>query len=305
MFAKKRVSKFKTKDGDSWLETWNRDVLNDCGLSYRSESVQTSYGSTWVYHKNHHEKEKTPLVFLPGFRTCGLFWDLNHSLEELYDEYRIYLIDVIGQPSLSDRCSPPIKTNQYALWLEEVFDALGIEKFVVSGASFGGLLTLKVSNHMPDRVLAACYFNPAGFQFINVDMVSMYRTLKPVLFPSVENVSTFLFQFVVEPELPLSELARKHLLGYQHYVIKNFKFGSDYPYKVKNNEIENVEVPSYFFLCRDDKLINQQNTDARARSLMPGFRETFFFSKIGHGIEVSKEAMRVFKDTMQKHTQGD
>ena len=300
MFVNKRISKFKTIDGDSWLKSWNQDALRECSLTYELEMIQTSFGNTWIHHKNHGDKNKLPLVFIPGFRTCGLFWDLNNSLKKLYNNYRIYLIDVIGQPSLSDRSSPPIKTNQYALWIQEVLDGLDIEKCILSGASFGGLLTLKVANHIPDRIMAACYFNPVGFQFINIDIVSMYRSLKPLIFPSLENIQNFLYQSVIGTDLTISDAAKKQLIIYQHYVIKNFKFGSDYPYKVNDKEIEKVTVPSYFFLCHDDELIKQCKTDKRVKDIMPGYKETFFFSNIGHAIEFSHEAMNTFQEMLTK-----
>ena len=82
---------------------------------------------------------------------------------------------------------------------------------------------------------------------------------------------------------------------------KSMKGLCDYPYKVNDKEMEKVQTPSYFFLCRNDKLIKQHKTEMRVKSTMPGYKETFFFSNVGHAIEFSHEAIGVFKELIKKN----
>src|SRR6185369_10179534 len=120
-----------------WLETWLKDVLRTNRLEYEKFEIETFLGKTSVLAKNHERKDLEPVIFLPGGRTCGIFWDINNNLAPLYNDFRIYLIDINGQPGFSDGNAPTTNSYGYGRWLKELAAGLNLNQANFVGASFG------------------------------------------------------------------------------------------------------------------------------------------------------------------------
>lgn len=286
---KKKYSKFKTTEGVAWLKDWHKRIMEYAILDYQAVEIDTGYGKTHVWAKNHEQQDKPALVFLPGFRTSGIYWDLNKTLLPFYDKYRIYLVDIIGQPSLSSGQTPPVKSDGYGHWLVEILDYLNLDKVLVSGASFGGQLMVKLALVAPKRVLGLVGFNPVGIQYINMGLRSMWYNILHMLFPSAKNIRLYIEKMVLDPALKIDPKAHELLLEYQQYVVKHFKFGCDYPYKFSDAELQKIEVPFYLIQCKNDNLISAIKTAKRAEEQIPNFKRAVQLTNIGHGIEVAQE----------------
>jgi hypothetical protein len=102
-------------------------------------------------------------------------------------------------------------------------------------------------------------------------------------------------KMVLDPALNINPDSHRLLLEYQCYTIRNFKFHCDYPYKLSDEELKNIETPLYLILCENDNLIQQKKTVERAKKIIPGFRQHSMLSAIGHGIEMSKAAYVEFE----------
>jgi hypothetical protein len=99
----KRVSSYKSPADRRFVRVWIEKVQALNNSFYKKLAVQTSFGETSVLTLNHDRPDLDPLVILPGARTFGMYWDLNDNLKPLKDNYRLYLVDVIGQPGLKLR----------------------------------------------------------------------------------------------------------------------------------------------------------------------------------------------------------
>jgi pimeloyl-ACP methyl ester carboxylesterase len=108
-----------------------------------------------------------------------MFWDLNDNLKPLKKDFRIYLVDVVGQPGLSSGNSPDVKTDEFGLWICEVLDGLKLEKVNIAGASFGGLLGMKLANVAPERITNMVLLNPIGFGYITLAPESLFLIFCP------------------------------------------------------------------------------------------------------------------------------
>src|SRR5829696_3381803 len=156
-----RQSKYKNENSRRWLETWLRDVLRTNNLDYQRFDIETSLGKTSILSKNHDRKDLEPVIFLPGGRTCGIFWDINNNLAPLYDDFRIYLVDVNGQPGLSDGNAPLLDSDGYGGWLGELVGGLDLRAANFVGASFGGSLIMKLAEVESSLIKRAVMCNPA------------------------------------------------------------------------------------------------------------------------------------------------
>jgi pimeloyl-ACP methyl ester carboxylesterase len=282
-----KISKFKTDAARKFTEDWIDSFASESALRYEKLDVDTSFGRTRLLAAGHEKKHLKPLLFVPGARTCGIFWDANNHLHLLGDKYRIYLLDVIGQPSLSDGNCPKVKDESYGVWLDEVCEKINFEKGVFIGASFGGLLIFKLAAVAPERIEKAVLMNPVGLSYISLRPRSLYYTLAPVFFPNRKNVERFLDKIIfTETETPDADKL-KRIADYIETSVKDFEFGGEYPYKLGDDEVVKLRAETHLLVGDKDGLIPYLNTVRRAKELLPNLKSVEVFPEIGHGIELS------------------
>lgn len=298
MIAKK--SKYKTANSREWLEGWLEKVLRTNDLEYERFELETSLGKTSILAKNREKKNLDAIIFIPGGRTCGIFWDINRNLAPLYENYRIYLLDVNGQPGLSEPNAPLIEGFGYGKWLKEVVSGLNLEKANFVGASFGGSLIMKLAEVDSSLIKRAVMCNPADFENINMSLGNLYNLLVPMIFPSKKSVMKFLDKIVFHKDFQLDSQKREQLAEFLLYTNQNFKMNTENPRPFSDETLTKLNAPSYLILDRDDIFINQQKTQQRAEKLLPNLIETIWLEKHGHGIELADEIGEVVKNVLEK-----
>jgi pimeloyl-ACP methyl ester carboxylesterase len=78
------------------------------------------------------------------------------------EQFRVYAVDLIGEPGLSAPARPPLASGAYPLWFDDVLDALGVARASVVAVSLGGWLTLDYATRRPERVERLALLTPAG-----------------------------------------------------------------------------------------------------------------------------------------------
>jgi pimeloyl-ACP methyl ester carboxylesterase len=296
----KRVSSYKTGADREFVEHWIASVqtLNDS--FYQKLTVQSSFGEVVVLALNHDRPELEPLVILPGARTFGMYWDLNNNLGPLKENFRIYLVDVIGQPGLSAGNSPDVRSDELGLWVVEVLDALGLDAVNIAGASFGGLLAMKLANAAAWRIKKMVLLNPIGFSYISLAPVSLFWNLLPIALPNHRNVSRFVDHIVLAGGEEVPPDRRVILIEIILQTLRRFNFKADLPYKMPDCELTGWSVPTWLIVGDKDALIPHQNTIKRARATANDLREVHILKETGHGIELSKSAMILMTEILDK-----
>ena len=295
-----RFSKYKTIEARRAVESWVDYFAEKSALEYEKLNIATAFGNTRILAVNHEKRYLKPLLFIPGARTCGIFWDINNHLQVLGNEYRIYLLDVVGQASLSDGNCPRLASDDYGNWLNEVCWAINFEKGSVIGCSFGGLLIFKLAAIAPERIEKAVLMNPVGLSYISLSPWTLYNTLKPVYFPTRSNVETFMGRIVFSPtEKPNGELW-KRVADYIEISVRDFEFGGDYPTKLTDEEIVKLKAETHLIVGKSDALIPQHKTIKRAKELLPNLKSIEVLPEIGHGIELSATAIEKLQTILAK-----
>jgi pimeloyl-ACP methyl ester carboxylesterase len=76
--------------------------------------------------------------------------------------FRVYAVDMIGEPGLSARSRPPLDSDACALWLDDVTAALSLTRVSIVGVSLGGWLALDYATRRPECVEKLALMCPAG-----------------------------------------------------------------------------------------------------------------------------------------------
>jgi pimeloyl-ACP methyl ester carboxylesterase len=299
---KKKYSFFKHPEQDiPSLHAWVRKLEAANGYEYDKLSIQTSLGKTQVYGLNTDRTDLETLVIFPGFRTTSLIWDLDKGLKPLVGLVRIFLIETNGQPNLSDGNSPSIKTLDYGKWGAEVFAKLNIESAYIAGASFGGLVCMKVSLVIPEKIRGAFLLNPGCFRMISFGVKNMYFNLLPLINTSERNIRKFLDAVVFhKPEHQLSPLAENLLVEYQLLAISKFKDNTEKPYYM-GNQLNAVAVDTHLLVGDKDILVPYQKSVKRAKKhLGETLKRVEVFEQVGHGIECYPPSIKYITDQIVK-----
>jgi pimeloyl-ACP methyl ester carboxylesterase len=286
-----KKSKFKTQAAKLFAEHWIDSIIENSALNYEKFDIATSFGNTRILSVNHSNKQLKPLIYVPGARTCGAFLDLSNQLQILSGDYRMYLLDVVGQVGMSDGNCPRLKDTSYGVWLDEVCSRLGIESAVFVGASFGGQIIMKFAAIAPDRIEKAILMNPIGFSSVSFSPFSLYLTLMPLIFPNRKNVENFLSRIVFAPNDGIGSETKTRVTDFVENAVKNFQFAGEYPSKMNDAEIKKLVAETHLLVGERDGLIPFRKTVERAKQLLPNLKSVEVFPEQAHGIEVSSDAI--------------
>jgi len=289
------VSHFKNGAAPvDFFNNWIRRLSELSGTFYERINLKTALGGTVVWGINADRADLKTIVIFPGFRTCSLFWDLDNTLKPLKIDFRIFLVDTNGQPNLSEGNTPDIKSNDYGAWAADVFKKLGLEKAIIAGASFGALVCLKLCIVAPRLVEKAILLNPGCLQMFSPSWRNLYYNFLPLVSPKAANVEKFLDNAVFYKDKHFVSLAAKKLIiEYELFAIKQYRDKTQKPYPMKANELVDVISDVYLLVGDKDLLFPYQKSLKTARKYIRTLRGICVLSDIGHGIETSGKAIEI------------
>ena len=120
--------------------------------------VDTSWGQTFIRVSG--PNDAPPLVLLPGANATSLLWETN--IEALSRQYRVYAVDNIFDFGRSVYVRDFKTPADFVSWLDELFDALGLEKTHLAGLSYGGWIASEYTLVHPDRIEKLVLIAPAA-----------------------------------------------------------------------------------------------------------------------------------------------
>ncbi len=167
--ASTTLPQFKSEEGRARFLAAYDAVLRAWPVPCEELDVPTRLGSTHVIACG--SPGAPPLILLPSFAGTATVWRLN--AEGLSRHFRIYAVDVIGQPGKSAAIRRLRSRRDFADWLGDVLDGLHIERASIVGCSFGGFLALSQAMLTPDRVARVVLISPAG-AFVGLSWKFLY-----------------------------------------------------------------------------------------------------------------------------------
>lgn len=152
------------------IEKLYHQQLENLGVGYEFRLVETSFGNTNIIITG--AVDKPPLVLLHGTNSCAPI--ALEGLLGLKNEFRIYAIDIIGQPNLSAATRLNKKDNTYGQWMYEILSCLNLWQVTLVGSSLGGFISWKTIVFDERRIANIFLIAPEGI--INGFLLSPQNT---------------------------------------------------------------------------------------------------------------------------------
>jgi pimeloyl-ACP methyl ester carboxylesterase len=152
------TSLYKSPAGEKAVMALYDRVLAQWAMPYETMTLPTRHGDTFVIACGN--KDALPLILLHGAGTNSAIWAQDAAEYGKY--YRVYAVDLLGEAGRSSPNRPAWDSPAYAEWLEDVLDALHIEKVSLLGISQGGWTVLKFAVYQPERIARLVLMCPGG-----------------------------------------------------------------------------------------------------------------------------------------------
>lgn len=149
---------YKSPEGYRAILEWYESVLAQVTVPFESLYANTRFGRTHLIATG--PKDAEPLFLLPGVAGCAPLW--RRQFPSLGSAFRVYAVDIPGQPGRSDPNPPSFLNDDYIHWLRDVLDDLGLARAHFAGVSVGAWLSLRMGIEAPERVGKIVMLGPTG-----------------------------------------------------------------------------------------------------------------------------------------------
>jgi pimeloyl-ACP methyl ester carboxylesterase len=127
-------------------------------MPLEEREIETRHGKTFLVASG--DPASPPLVLLHG--SCSNIFAWGGDVVEYAKHFRVYAIDIPGEPGRSAPHRAPLRGPAMTEWLEEVLDELSADRVSLIGNSFGGWIALRFATAHPERVQRLALLAPGG-----------------------------------------------------------------------------------------------------------------------------------------------
>jgi pimeloyl-ACP methyl ester carboxylesterase len=263
-----RASAFKTPQGERTFIGAYETAMKRWPVAYETVDISSRFGSTHVTTAG--PKDAPALVLLHGYWATSAMWSRN--VADFSKEYRLYAIDVMGQPSRSLPEEPIRSAAEYVEWLTATLNALRLGSISLVGMSYGGWLALTYTLAAPERVQKLALLSPGGL--LPMSGQFSLRGMLMVFFPARFTVNSFMgwLGFSNAP----GEADSRPVLDLMYRGLKHFRLPQEtvrvLPTVFSDAELRSLQVPVLVLFGEHERICDPVAALARARDLMPDFR---------------------------------
>jgi pimeloyl-ACP methyl ester carboxylesterase len=232
--------------------------------------ITSRYGATFVAASG---SESAPsLVLIHGAGSNSAMW--AGDVGEYSCHYRVYAVDLLGEPGKSAPVRPDWNSSAYAEWLGDVLDALKVEKTILIGLSQGGWTALKFATSQPDRVDKLVLLTPGG---ITPDRISFALRAIALSFLGrwgIERINRMVFG----PQPIPREVNEASML-----IMTHFKHRIGVLPIFSDEELRRLTMPTLLLIGQEDALRDARKVAERMRMLVPELT-TKIIPQAGHAL---------------------
>jgi len=252
----KTNSIYKSNEGKALIINHYDNLIKKWPVDREIINVNTSFGNTFIIASG--DVGNKPIILLHGSSTNSVMW--MGDIEKLSETYRVYAIDIIGEPGKSDENRPDMNGDHYGKWLDEVINALSIEKAIIIGNSLGGWMALKYATYKPEKVEKLVLLATSGIT--NGKMSFMFRVMPLMLLgeKGIDRLNQIVYgkEKIPEEALEFGKLIMKHYRP---------RMGS-LPV-LTDQELSKLTMPTLYMGGENDALLPTKKIADRISKLIP------------------------------------
>jgi pimeloyl-ACP methyl ester carboxylesterase len=271
---------YKSPAGERAIMAWYDAMLARWPAPHTMLDVPTRYGNTFVITSGN--ESAPPLILLHGAGSNSAMW--VGDAYEYSRRYRVYAVDLLGEPGKSAPVRPEWNSPAYAEWLGEVLDALRVERAILVGLSQGGWTALKFATSRPERVNKLVLLTPGG---ITPDRLSFALRAIPLSFLGrwgIERINRLIFGHQPMPE----EVNEAMTL-----IMTQFKPRIGVLPIFTDEELRRLTMPTLLLIGDEDALRDARKIIERMERLVPELK-AIIIPQAGHALVNTTGAIMPF-----------
>jgi pimeloyl-ACP methyl ester carboxylesterase len=259
-------SVFKTPAGEvAFLAAYDA-AMKVWPVPYEELDLPSRFGITHVIVCG--PKHAPPLVLLHGYWATSTMWSPN--VDDFSRDYRVYAIDVMGQPSKSIPTEPIRNAADYAAWLTVTLDLLHLDRVSLVGMSYGAWLALNFAIVAPARVRRLVLLSPGG-GFHAIAKQFTLRAMLMLWFPARFTVNSFMRWLGIKDREARQEgdmIVDLIYLGLKHFRV-SVETSRVLPTVFPDDQLRAMCVPALLLMGDHEVIWDPAAALARARQLFP------------------------------------
>jgi len=276
-------SVFKSPAGEKAVLAWYDEVLAYWPVPHEMLNIPTRHGNTFVIVSG--KELAPPLVLLHGAGTNSAMW--AGEVAAYSRLYRVYAVDLLGEPGKSAPNRFSWNGPAYAEWLEDVLDRLKIEKACLLGLSQGAWTAIKFAIHQPERLEKLVLLSPAGIVPDNFRFVIKAIPLSLMGHWGIKHINRLLFANQPIPK----EVEEANIL-----IMSHFKTRVGVIPLVTEAELRRLTMPVLLLMGALDALRDGKRISERMRTILPHLT-TVTIPEAGHALTETTTHVLPFLET--------
>lgn len=269
---------FKSNEGrDKVLACYNQ-ILSF--FPFKQQYIATTYGNTFLLEAG---DDKNPaVVLLHGSCSNSAFWFAE--MMELSKNFHVFAIDIIGEAGNSDEVRLKLTTDEYALWIKEIVDALHIDKLTVIGNSLGGWMGLKFAVTFTERVsklilIATSGIVPSSQEFIEKSVKALSE--------GEQQLKELNDDVIGQDAVP------KEVRDFIALILENFNPITGALPVYSNDQLCRLKMPVLYIAGKEDATVDTPKSAQRLLSLVPA-AQVQLLQHCGHVVVNAIDSIRPF-----------
>ncbi|GGL02790.1 Ndr family protein [Sphaerisporangium melleum] len=255
---------YTSEEGARAVEQEYRYYLERWPVPNEQVHVPTREGDTFVVACG--PADAPPLVLLHGSGANSSSWIGDVGAWSRH--FRLYAVDMIGEPGLSAPSRPPLASGAYENWLDDVLDGLGLARVSMVGISLGGWMASRYASHRPGRVERMALLCPGGIGRQKYQALLIWLLLRP-FGRWGRRVS---MRAALGPMEPPSTPEARRFADYFMLVSENVKYRQEPLPVLDDAGLRRLTMPMLVLLGGRDGLLDSAGTQRRLRAAAPHAR---------------------------------
>jgi pimeloyl-ACP methyl ester carboxylesterase len=247
---------YKSAPGKSHIMALYDAVLARWPVDYETSTIPTRHGKTFVIASG--EKSAPALVLLHGSASNAVSWIGDVAVYSRC--FRVYAVDLPGEPGKSDENRPAWEGLGFAEWLEDVLDNLKIQKTALLGISQGGWTALRFATVHPERVTKLVLLAPGGVSSARASFILSAIPLSFLGRWGAERINR-----IVCGKQPI----HPETVKFMDAILTNFKARRGKEYLFSDEELKRLDIPTLLVGGTEDALIPIESVVPRLQKLVP------------------------------------